>query len=100
MGFSCDTFYRYKAAVEEEGIENLLDKSRSQPNLKNRVDESIEKRVVTIAEETPAMGQQRMANELRNEGLVISPAGVRCYVDEASIANLLFAFKGLGEESG
>ena len=78
MGFSGDTFYRYKAAVEEGGIENLLDKSHSQSNLKNRVDESIEKRVVTLAKENPALGQQRVANELRKEGLVISPAGVRC----------------------
>ena len=78
MGFSGDTFYRYKAAVEEGGIENLLDKSRNQPNLRNRVDESIEKRVIAIAEENPVLGQQRVANDLRKEGLVISPAGVRC----------------------
>ena len=62
MGFSRDTFYRYKAAAEEGRIENLLDKSRSQPNLKPRVDESIEKGVITIAEENPATGQQRVAN--------------------------------------
>ena len=78
MGFSRDTFYRDKAAVEERGIENLLDKSRSQPTLKNCVVECIEKRVITLAVENPAMGQQRIANELRKEGLVISPAGVRC----------------------
>ncbi len=78
MGFSRDTFYRYKAAVEEDGIENQLDKSRIQAKLKNRVDFSIEKRVVTRAKENPAMGQQRVANELRKEGLKISPAGVRC----------------------
>ena len=77
MGFSVDTFYRYKAAVEEGGIENLLDKSRNQPNLRNRVDESIEKRVIAIAEENPVQGQQRVANALRKEGLMISPAGVR-----------------------
>ena len=28
MGFSRDTFYRYKAAVEDGGVEALLDKSR------------------------------------------------------------------------
>ncbi len=52
MGFSGDTFYRYKAAVEEGGIENLLDKSRRQPNLKNRVDERIEKRILTMVGKT------------------------------------------------
>ena len=57
MGFSGDTFYRYKAAVEEGGIDNLLDKSRRQSNLKNRVDERIKKRILTVAEENPAQGQ-------------------------------------------
>lgn len=34
MGFSRDTFYRYKSAVEEGGVEALFDKSRRQPNIK------------------------------------------------------------------
>jgi len=38
MGLSRYRFYRYKAAVESGGIEALFDKSRRQPNLKNRVD--------------------------------------------------------------
>jgi len=37
MGFSRDTFYRYKTAVEVGGVEALLDKSRKKPNHKNRV---------------------------------------------------------------
>ena len=42
MGMSRDTFYRYKAAVEDGGIEALVDKNRRKPNLKNRVDEVTE----------------------------------------------------------
>ena len=38
MGFSRDTFYRYKAAMEEGGIESLIDQNRRKPNFKNRVD--------------------------------------------------------------
>jgi len=38
MGFSRDTFYRYKSAVEEGGIEALFDKNRRRPNLKNRTE--------------------------------------------------------------
>lgn len=78
MGFSRDTFYRYKAAVEEGGVDALLDKSRRGPNLRNRIDARIEERVLEIALENPALGQQRVSNELRKEGLSISPAGVRC----------------------
>ncbi|SDP42682.1 helix-turn-helix domain-containing protein, partial [Desulforhopalus singaporensis] len=42
MGLSRDTFYRYKAAVEDGGVEALIDKNRRKPNVKNRVDELTE----------------------------------------------------------
>lgn len=77
MGFSRDTFYRYKSAVEEGGITALLDKSRRQPNLKNRVDERTEEAVIKMAYENPALGQFRVSNELRKQGIIVSPGGVR-----------------------
>lgn len=78
MGVSRDTFYRYKEAVEEGGVEALLTKSKRGPNLKNRIDGEIEKAVVEFAIEQPAYGQVRVANEMRQRGLEVSPAGVRC----------------------
>ena len=78
MGLSRDTFYRYKAAVEDGGLEALVDRSRRQPNLKNRVDENTEQAVVAYAVEQPAHGQVRASNELRKRGIFISPSGVRC----------------------
>ena len=42
MGLSRDTFYRYQNAVEQGGVEALIDQSRRKPNLKNRVDEQTE----------------------------------------------------------
>lgn len=77
MGFSRDTFYRYKSAVEEGGVENLFEKSRRQPNLKNRTDEVTEKAVLKLALDLPAHGQLRISNELRKEGIFVSPSGVR-----------------------
>ena len=77
MGFSRDTFYRYKTAVEENGVNALLDKSRRKPNLKNRVEESIEKAVIEYAIEEPAHGQVRASNQLRKNGIFVSPSGVR-----------------------
>jgi transposase InsO family protein len=77
MGMSRDTFYRYKAAVEEGGIEALLDKDRRKPNPKNRVDEITEQRVVDYALDYPAHGQLRTSNELRKLGVFVSPSGVR-----------------------
>jgi hypothetical protein len=78
MGLSRDTFYRYKAAVDEGGVDALISKNRRQPNLKNRVDEQTESAVVAYATEEPAHGQVRASNELRKRGVFISPSGVRC----------------------
>lgn len=77
MGLSRDTFYRYKQAVEEGGVDALLSKSRRKANPKNRVDEAVEEAVVAYAVEMPAHGQVRVSNELRKQGLFVSPTGVR-----------------------
>lgn len=62
----------------EQGGELALQKiSRRKPVLKNRVDEAIEKAVVDIAIDNPALGQLRVSNELKKKGLSISPGGVR-----------------------
>jgi len=77
MGLSRDTFYRYKEAVEEGGVQALLDKPRRKPNLKNRVDEATEESVQKHAIDFPAHGQTRASNELRKLGTFVSPSGVR-----------------------
>jgi transposase InsO family protein len=78
MGYSRDTFYRVQRAHDEGGLEALMEKSRRVPNRKNRVPEDVEQAVVAFALEEPAMGQKRTSNELRERGIFISPAGVRC----------------------
>jgi len=78
MGLSRDTFYRYRDAVEDGGIEALFDANRRRPNPKNRVDEATEAAVVAYALEQPAHGQVRASNELRKRGVFVSASGVRC----------------------
>ena len=77
MGLSRDTFYRYKLAADEGGVDALFDSNRHQPNLKNRIDPAIEAVVVEYAIEEPAHGQTRASNELRKRGTFVSPSGVR-----------------------
>jgi len=77
MGFSRDTFYRYKDAHETGGFEALLDTNRKKPNRRNRVEDFIEKAILEIAIAEPAFGQVRVANELRKQGISISAGGVR-----------------------
>jgi len=98
MGLSRDTFYRYKAAVEEGGVEALIDKSRRKPNLKNRVDPTIEEAVKVFAIDFPAYGQARTSNELRKQGIFVSPSGVRSIWLRHDLANFKSRLKALEEK--
>jgi transposase InsO family protein len=95
MGLSRDTFYRYKTAVEQGGVESLFDKSRRQPNLKNRVDDLTEQSVLTHAIDYPAHGQLRVSNELRKAGVFVSPSGVRSIWLRHSLTNFKDRLKAL-----
>jgi len=95
MGYSRDTFYRYKSAVEEGGVEALLERTRRKPNMANRVDEVTEAAVIKSATEFPAYGQARTSNELRKVGVFVSPSGVRSIWLRHDLANFKKRLKAL-----
>ena len=43
-----DTFYRYKSAVDEGGVEALFERTRRKPNRANRLDEAVEQAVIAM----------------------------------------------------
>jgi hypothetical protein len=77
LGYSRDSFYRYKQLYETGGEQALKEISRKKPNLKNRIAPELEKKVVDLVFEQPAWGQLRVSNHLRKEGVFLSPGGVR-----------------------
>ncbi len=104
MGMSRDTFYRYKSAVDEGGVEALFEHTRRKPNLVNRVDETVEQAVIKSATDFPAYGQARTSNELRKLGVFVSASGVRSIWLRHDLANFKARLKALeakvAEEGG
>lgn len=95
MGYSRDTFYRYKGAVDEGGVEALLERTRRKPNIANRVDGAVEQAVLQSAIAFPAYGQARTSNELRKAGVFVSPSGVRSIWLRHALANFKNRLKAL-----
>jgi hypothetical protein len=78
MQYSRDSYYRFKKLYGSGGEAALVPASRQQPILKNRVAPQIEAAVVRLSTEHPTWGQARVAKALKERGLSISAAGVRC----------------------
>ena len=81
--------------IGSEGVLALTEISRKKPILKNRVAPEIEAAVVALAIEQPTWGQVRVSNELKKQGLSISPFGVRAVWLRHDLANTKTRLKAL-----
>ncbi len=77
LGYSRDSYYRFKALYDRGGLDALRDITRRKPVFKNRVSINIERAVLDASLAHPSWGQQRIAAALLEDGVKVSSSGVR-----------------------
>ena len=70
-------FYEYKRAFQERGLEGLVDRPPVPGTFPNETPGEVREKVVRLSIEHPAWGQVRISDQLRLEGISVSPSTVR-----------------------
>ena len=76
-GVSRSQFYEYKRAFQEQGFEGLQDLPPIPKSFPNETPADIKEKVLRMSIAHPAWGQVHVSDQLRLEGITVSPSTVR-----------------------
>jgi len=70
-------FYEYKRAFQERGFDGLMDRPPIPKSFPNETPADVKEKVIALSLKHPAWGQVRLSDQLRLEGIFVSPGTVR-----------------------
>lgn len=76
-GVSRSQFYEYKRAFQEEGFSGLMDRPPIPRSFPNETPAEVKEKIIKLSVEHPAWGQVKISDNLRLEGIQVSPSTVR-----------------------
>ena len=76
-GVSRSQFYEYKRAFQERGFDGLIDRLPIPKSCPHETQPEIKEKVIALSIEHPRWGQVHVADQLRLQGISISPSTVR-----------------------
>lgn len=76
-GVSRSQFYEYKRAFQEEGFSGLMDRPPIPRSFSNETTAEIKEKIIKHSTDHPAWGQVRVSDQLRLEGIQVSPSTIR-----------------------
>jgi transposase InsO family protein len=77
QGISRSQFYEYKRAFQKGGLKGLLDRPPIAKSFPNETPADIREKVIKLSIEHPAWGPLRVSDNLRLEGVSVSPSTIR-----------------------
>jgi transposase-like protein len=76
-GVSRSQFYEYKRAFQERGLEGLIDQLPIPKSFPNETPPEVREKIISSSLLHPAWGPLRLSDQLRLEGITVSPSTVR-----------------------
>ena len=70
-------FYAMKKSYEAYGKDGLLPRVRRKPAMPNRTPQHIEQEILLVTRKKPMVGYIRLADEIKSEGMDVTPSMVR-----------------------